>query len=257
MSLIDDLSGGVRISMGRNPIVGYNSVYGYNPDVDATADPEDVWNGGGLYTGFPEETETLTVVSSSASDTANGTGARTVRLYGRNASGASQTELVTLNGTTPVETSRTWSRMSFARVRSAGTGTTNIGELTIRHSSTTDNIFAVMPAGVSRTNIAAYTVPIDRRAAFIAYRASVSNNSGAGTAARVRVSVMTREPGTNVWEQRRSIWATNVAGVSEVKLDGAVMLAPGTDIVMRCLPGASSNNLALTGSFAVFTVPLD
>lgn len=258
MSLIDDyLPGPVRIAMGRNPLVSYLGVFGYNPDVDSTSANEDLWNGGGLYTGFPTgAAETLEVFSSSANDTSNGTGARTVRLYGRDADGLSQIEDVTMNGTTPVTTTRTWTRMWLSRVMSAGTGTTNAGQITVRHSSTTANVFAVMPSGVSRTTIAAYTVPTDRRATITLYRASVSNNSGAGTAARVRVAMFTRVAGSNVWENVRSIWTQTTGGVSEVRLDGAVTMAPGTDVILRCLSGASADNLAVTGSFEMFLVPL-
>lgn len=52
--------------------------FGRNPDVDTGAS-EDIWNGGGLYTGFPTtgSAEPLGVASSSANDTAAGTGAIT------------------------------------------------------------------------------------------------------------------------------------------------------------------------------------
>lgn len=256
MALIDDLSGGIQIAMGRNPLVSYYSAYGYNPDVDATSAPEDIWNGGGLYTGFPDEIETLDVFSSSANDTSAGTGARTVRLYGRGATGLTQVEDVILNGTSHVTTSRSWTRMFLARVITAGSGATNAGQITVQHTTTTANVFAVMPVGTSRTNISAFTVPLDRRSPFNKYRASMSNTGNPTATARCRVSVMTREYGSSVWEQRRSIWIQNTAGSVEVRLDAAFMLPPGTDIIMRVESGASADNLSVTGSFEVFTVPL-
>ncbi len=246
---------GVRAALAGQHLMQYVSIFGYNPDVDATSADEDLWNGGGLYTGFPTgAAEPLRITSSDAADTSNGTGARTIRIFGRNAAGERVTEVVTLNGTTPVVTASTWTRMNFARIVTAGAGQANAGTITVQHNVTTANVFAVMPAGQSRTKVGAFTIPSDRQGVLTGYRASCSNNGGAGTAARQRVSLYIRESG--VWEDLRSVWTQNTAGVSAVSLDGGIVLPPGTDIVMRAESGASADNLAVTGSLDLFLVPL-
>lgn len=64
-----------RIALGQVPNNDIHTKFGINPDVDAATAPEDIWNGGGTYTGFPvggtaTVAETLQVFSSSTADTA-------------------------------------------------------------------------------------------------------------------------------------------------------------------------------------------
>jgi hypothetical protein len=135
-------------------------VYGYNRDVDTTTDPESLWNGGGIYTGFnATAAQTLQVFSASANDTANGTGARTVRLEGLDGNYNEITETVTLNGTTPVLTTFSFLRLQRQEVISVGSAGHNVGEITVRQSVTTANVFSVMPAEQNRSHLGCYTVP--------------------------------------------------------------------------------------------------
>ena len=137
--------------------------YGRNPDVDTGTLPESVWNGGGVYTGFPTgAAETMELLSSDAADAAAGTGARTVTVSNLlDEDGAVAPDItVTLNGTSAVSLGAvTYTRASRLTVVTAGSGGSNAGTLTLRHTTTTTNIFAVMPAGRNRTAIACYTVP--------------------------------------------------------------------------------------------------
>lgn len=144
-------------------VPGYSRVLklGRNPAVTA---PEDLWNGGGTYTGLPAGVvntvaETLQVFSSNAADTAAGTGARTVQIEGLGSNGLYLAETVTLNGVTPVLTINRFYRANVGTVQSAGSGGVNAGTITARHSTTTANIFMIMPIGTNRTVVGAYTIP--------------------------------------------------------------------------------------------------
>lgn len=66
-------------AIGFAQVPGYRRItaLGNNPDVDSAAVPEDIWSGGGAYPWMTGATS-LEIVSSSANDTAAGTGARTV-----------------------------------------------------------------------------------------------------------------------------------------------------------------------------------
>lgn len=56
-----------EVALGNVPNYGQNTKFGRNPDVDGG--PEDIWNGGGKYTGFDATAnENLATVSSSAAD---------------------------------------------------------------------------------------------------------------------------------------------------------------------------------------------
>lgn len=163
------------------------SKFGRNPDID-TGD-EDVTNIGGIYPGFPTgAAETIQVFSSSVNDTSAGTGMRTCTLFGLDGSYNFQTETFTLNGTTPVTSSTTWSRMFRLRIGTAGSVGTNAGTITVRHSSTTANVFCAVPVGFGSTQLPLFTVPAGYTAYLLGYDVAIndtnSNNATVGIWAR-------------------------------------------------------------------------
>ena len=130
--------------------------FGRNSDIDTGSVPEDIWNGGGTYKGFPTgAAEEFEVFSSSASDT----GTLTFTYLASATATAYTTATVTMNGTTAVNTGVSGIRMDTARYDSGSSTTFNVGTITIRHRVTTANVFCVMPIGRSQTNAAAYTIP--------------------------------------------------------------------------------------------------
>jgi len=154
----------LEVAKGNVPNNSTFEKFGKNPDVDTVSSPEDIWNGGGDYTGQPTgSAETLEIFSSDANDTIAGTGARTVRISNLlDGTGAQAADVVVnMNGVTAVSLGAgTYNRSSRMKVLTAGSGGENAGELTLRHTTTTTNIFAVMPAAFNQTEIAAYTVPL-------------------------------------------------------------------------------------------------
>lgn len=116
---------------------------GNNPDIDIATVPEDVWSGGGLYPWMTASTA-LEIVSSDAADSAAGTGARTVSIVGLDAAYEPVTQVVTLNGTTPVPNPIELFRINSAIVATSGSGQVNAGTITIRDAG----------AGATRTLIA-------------------------------------------------------------------------------------------------------
>lgn len=92
---------------------------------------DDIWEGGGAYP-FQTTATKMEVLSSSASDTAAGTGARTFTINGLDANFMPLSEVVTLNGVTPVQTAGTYLRINAFTIASAGSGNVNAGDVTIR-----------------------------------------------------------------------------------------------------------------------------
>jgi hypothetical protein len=238
-------------ALGLAPGYAYIEKVGFNPDVDAASAPEDVWNGGGLYTGFPSVSETLELFSSSAADTAAGTGARTVRLVGLDADGRAQFENVTLNGTTPVVTLNTWSRVNRAYVLGAGSGGANVGGITIRHSSTTANVFAVLPPGRNQTQVANYTIPAGFRGLVTHLRVAVSNQQS--TAQEAEVQLLVRESG-GVFRVRRPLIVSTLAAGDDV-MAGGIRCEAGADIVVR-VADATADNLTVVSRMEITLVDL-
>lgn len=121
-----------RINQNIGAVPGYTRValLGHNPDIPS-ASAEDVWEGGGNYPLLAAASQ-LEIVSTAATDTAAGTGARTVLIQGLDANWLPISETVTLNGTTPVTTVNSYLRVNLLTTTSAGSSGDNDGDLTLR-----------------------------------------------------------------------------------------------------------------------------
>lgn len=151
-----NLNFSVAAGLAIIPGVTRITALGHNPDIGAGA-AEDVWEGGGDYP-FLAAASILEVLSASASDTAAGTGVRTVLVSGLDASYNPISETVTLNGVTPVSTINSYLRVNIFTSTSAGSGEKNAGDITLRvvGGGTTQSI---MRAGYGFGRSAVYTVP--------------------------------------------------------------------------------------------------
>ena len=72
------------------------------------------------------------VVSTSANDTSGGTGIQQVMIDGLDATGARQTETVTLNGVTAVTTTGSWTFINMVHAESVGSGGQAAGDISIQ-----------------------------------------------------------------------------------------------------------------------------
>ncbi len=130
---------------------------GNNPDIDTSTYPEDIWSGGGLYPWLTGATQ-VQLVSTDVNDSAAGTGVRTVLVSGLDVNFVEQSDVVTLNGTTPVVLPKLYYRINSMVLMSAGTNKTNIGTINLTDVSTS-TVRAVIPAGKGITRSSGYTVP--------------------------------------------------------------------------------------------------
>ena len=147
------------------PLSSQIDKFGRTSGIAAGDTPHDIWNGSGLYTGFPDVAETMEIFSDSADDTLLGTGAQTITIGNlRDIDGNDMPDvIVELNGTTAVSLgSQEYYRSSRTRVKTVGSGGVNAGNITLRHTTTTANIFSVMPTGLCTTTLMAYTVPLGK-----------------------------------------------------------------------------------------------
>lgn len=130
--------------------IGFNGALG--------SSQEDIWTVGGVYV-FPNTPMQMEVVSSSASDAAEGTGIRTMRIFYLTTDFTEATEDITLNGTTPVATVATnIYRINHARTLTCGSNGAAVGDIDIRHLSDTP-IYGRIAAGYNRLRQFIYTVP--------------------------------------------------------------------------------------------------
>jgi len=173
--------------------------FGRVVDVDTGETPTDIWTTIGTYPGFPTgDPETLEVFSSDVNDTGAGTGARTISIRNLlNDDGEPMPDItVTLNGTTPVSLgAELYYRCSRMRVETVGVSGHNEGTITVRHTTTTANIFAVMPAERNTTTLMAYTIPVG----FELYvkRGNITLARASGAAGSANCTIRVREHGSD------------------------------------------------------------
>lgn len=214
--------------------------FGRNGDIDAGSVPEDIWNGGGVYTGFPTGTpEVLEVFSSSASDT----GTFTFTYLASSTSTAYTTATVTLTGTTPVNTGITVYRMHTANYSSGTPTGLNVGTITARHVTTTANIFCVMPIGTSQTYVGAYTIPAGSMGTIRRFFVRVSANTSGTVEGGLWVRSLNGSP-----RIRRPFIASNTDNFEEQAYAG-INFSAGTDIAVRVLNTFGTNNLEVLAGF--------
>ena len=166
-----------NLQVSQGLIAGTKTVFkfGFNAALGTTE--ETVWAGSTLYA-YPPSASTMTVSSSSTLDTAAGTGARTVTISGLDASYNEQSETITLNGQTAVNTAGTYIRVNRGFVVTAGSTATAQGNIYIGTGTVTTgvpaNIYALIGLGDNQTLMALWTVP----AGYTAYLESAYINAG-------------------------------------------------------------------------------
>lgn len=217
---------------------GHSSVNKFGRNADLDAGTEDVWNGGGTYTGFPvgapEEVELF-------SDNAGDTGMVTFTYLASSASTAWQTATVQLNGLTPVPSGITAWRIHTAQYASGSATGFNLGTITCRHRVTTANVFFAMPVGRSQTNVCAYTIP----AGHTGYIWRLFGQVKGSTTAQVDFDLWARTLNGSP-RLRRPNSAVNADKV-QVQLHFPLIVPAGSDIKMQAT--TTSNNLDVIAGF--------
>ena len=218
--------------------------FGRNNDVDTSTTPEDVWGGGGVYTGFPTgAAENVQVFSSSASDTG------TINVLGLDENYNRVSRSVAMTGTTPV----TIPGGTMIRIHScsydAGPGSTfNVGVITVRHATTTANVFNVIPIGRSQSADAAYTIPAGHRGLLINCAFSILGATVATADGSFWIREFNKSP-----RLRRPFTAGHDAPAYDV-IFGGIVLDEKTDIIARVIT-TSVNNIDVTMKYDLLVVP--
>lgn len=209
--------------------------FGYNSDIDTGSTPEDVWDGGGLYTGFPSSADTINVSSSSASDSSGNIGAHCVHLYGLDSNYNIIEETIPINGTSGTTSTNQFLRVMVASIPKAGSNEFNVGNVTIRHTNTPANIFSVIQPGTGQSRIGVFTIPTGYRGFLVRYGAQVFDTSSN----YAQMSIYRRLPsGASALINPFSVSTNNRY---DVKVYGAITLEEKTDIAFR-VESVTSNN---------------
>jgi hypothetical protein len=246
----------VEIAAGNVRNVEIVNVFGYNPDIDTSTYPEDIWSTGGLYTGHPRSTtQTIQIFSSSTADTSAGTGARTVRISGLKTTTSEEyeEETLTMNGTTIVTSVDSWYRVNRIWVVTAGSSGSNTGTITVRHSTTTTNVFGIIEPLRNQSTIMCYTIPFNRTGYITSYNLIMSRNNGSDGSGNISLRIRDTLADVNSVYRTRAIISMTTSSPYQINLDTYIRLESGSDIRFR-VDYVSDNNTIMSGSFSIILV---
>lgn len=250
MSYIKTTNFSLEVAKGNVPKHGLITKFGHNNDIDTGSTPEDIWNTGGAYVA-PTAARVHAIVSTSVNDTSAGTGARTVLLYGVDATYARITETVTLNGTTPVNTVSSYLHIHLIQVRTVGSGGVNAGLITAT-AATDATVTCSVAVGEGQSESSVYLVPLGYTAYIMRIRSRM-NTATANSAATV--GLYTIPFGFSM--QLKTQMGINNSGSSFVELDyssSAPFIVPEKSwIRLRCT-SVTNNNTSVEAEYDLILV---
>lgn len=145
------------VAIGRVPNQVVWNKFGFNADVDTGAE-EVIAAFGGTFTPMTTA-DTLDIVSDSASDVVASAGASTLLLTGIDENADAQTEIVSLNGTTPVTTANQWLGINRVVVLASGSSDYNVGNITVTDTGGSFGTQASLPAAGGVTQQCIFHTP--------------------------------------------------------------------------------------------------
>jgi hypothetical protein len=171
--------------------------FGRNADVDSAA-VEDIWDGGGTWSA-PTVTQVYTFTSDSANDTSDGTGARTMQIYGLDSNGNLADETITLAGTFPATATTQYQMIHRMIILTAGSGGVNAGTI-IANANTDGTVTAQINPSNNQTLMAIYKVPTGYQGCILDYYSSLNKAVGATATANV---IIKAKPNGQVYQTKQ------------------------------------------------------
>ncbi len=155
-------------------VQGHSTIYatGERFSMGNTSTGEDIWRGNELSpaptstTTIPTPSsagEQMTIVSESANDTLLGSGAQKVMVHYLDAAGYERIEIVSLNGTTPVDLAETNARfINDLIVYNVGSGLVAAGHIKIYKKSNSGLVYNMIAVGGNKSLVANRMVPVNK-----------------------------------------------------------------------------------------------
>jgi len=219
--------------------------FGRNNDLDPADGEVLVWDTGTTYE-YQTSAQTLELLSSDANDTAAGTGAQKVIVYGLDGDWNLVQEEVTLNGVSAVATTNTFLRVYRLKVTDVGSGNINAGDITCQVSPG-GAILATCPAGEGSSFLSLFTIPAGYEGYLYEY--DVTTDAALNSEATVRVR--TRELGKAFRTSAQFLVSKEAPGRNTYRLP--VRLAAKTDLALTA--EASALNSKIFAQFTLLLVP--
>ena len=233
--------GPFELQVARGQIVGHRAitVFGFNPDVDQTE--VTVWP---LPSMIPQPAAALqmSVSSTNANDTAEGTGARTIVVQGLDGDYDEITETVTLNGQNAVLTAASFLRINYMYVASAGSTKSAAGDIYIGTGAVTAGVpattYNIIKFNYNDTITGCYTVPAGHTAYVTQGQFTAGQVSGS-TAVQGRLVAVN---GSGI--RRTAAVTTLNNGTADYPFEYPLPLPERTTIEATAIGGANNNSVS-------------
>lgn len=219
------------LDVSRGRVRNHSSFHGFGLNSDVSTVMETIWTVGGQYV-YPSIALTMSLVSSSAADAASGTGMRTLLLEGLDANRVAISEIVTLNGLTPVTTTKQYLRLNNATGLTAGSGDTNAGTITISNGGTT---YSAIQIGDVRSQNAFYSAPANSAI----YASALNFSTAQGKAAEISTWI---RPQNGIFFRAGATYMFQTA--TQIDLLPPVKAPRGSDVEIRGLATAAGTPVA-------------
>ncbi len=236
MSIIDINNMPFGLGVQKGLVTNFTGIHKFGLNTAVGTSFETIWDGNNTYT-YPSSSGTATATSSDTSSDNNGT----VEIQGLDSNYDLATETLTIGGSAGTTN---FIRVFRAIMKTANTGNTNVGTITITVSSTT---VAQIRAGYGQTLMCVYTVP--RK--YNAYLVQIDVGSSKDLENEIRFIVKEISNG-NVWNTKAFI--TTRGGFVEKNYVVPVTIPEKTDIE---LIGKASATSSISGGFELILEKVD
>ena len=230
-----------ELQVSRSEIANHRNVtvFGYNADVDTTE--VTVWPLPSIIA-HPAAALQMKVSSTNANDTSAGTGARTIIIQGLDANYAEITDTVTLNGQTEVLTSKSFLRVNYAYVATAGSTNSAAGDIYIGTGTVTAGVpatvYNIIKYDFNNTVTGHYTIP----AGYTGYLSQGLFSAGqASGSTQVRGRLLTA--GTDNIRRTAAVTTVN-NGVADYVFEYPLRIEEKTDIEATGVGSAANNGVS-------------
>lgn len=233
----------IGIGFSQHPYYRRIVALGNKAAVTTGGVPTDIWPVTGNLN-FPATAAATELLSSSANDSAAGTGARTIRVLGLDTNYNEIQEDAILSGTTPVALSNQYIRINTVFTLTSGSGGINAGDITVRQV-TGSVIMSVAPALYGQSRSSLYTVP----AGFTLQVISILGSINRATAAGVQYATIATAFRTQAGNVRLPL-EFGVSSTLPYRHDATpgIIVAEKNDFFIRC-QDVSTNNTNLTAAW--------
>jgi len=232
-----------EVAKGKVPKHQDYSGSGVNKDVDTGSTPEDIWLTGGVF--VPPTTYRIhNIVSASANDTAAGTGARTVHVFGVTANGL-ENEVISMNGVTPVPTTKSYKDIYELHIDTCGAGNTNAGIITATAVTDATVTASIQVDGLNTSRKAIRYIPTGYTGYLYDWNAGMEHATAGNSAG---VYLQTKYDG-EAWLSRGYHSLSNSGASYEIEHFKTPLVLPADTWVKIQCTSVSANNTLIQGGF--------